>query len=87
MKTTSAAHLVDAFSPYAPATEAPHLTATLATMVRAAVHRAERMVCGTDAETARAAYLAEAVDQADLERRSAVWERAQAAYRSLPPAL
>ncbi|WP_326541247.1 hypothetical protein [Pseudorhodoferax sp.] len=82
---TATPHFADAFTPFAPA--APQTGTTLAGLLRSAVSRAERMVCGTDPEAARNAYLAESVDQADLERRAEDWDRAQRAYRALPPAL
>ncbi|KQP12795.1 hypothetical protein [Pseudorhodoferax sp. Leaf267] len=85
MKTTSA-QLVDVFSPYPPVVQTPSLRTLLAGLAHQALERVGRTVC-TDSEAARNAYLAEAASQADLERRAAAWERAQSAYRSLPPAL
>lgn len=84
MKTANP-HFADAFSPFAPA--APQAPATLSDLVRSAMARAERLVCGTDAEASRNAYLAESVDQADLERRAQEWDNAQRAYSALPPML
>lgn len=78
MKTANP-HFADAFSPFTPP--------ALAELVRSAVARAERMVCGTDPETARNANVAESADQADLERRVREWDNAQRAYSTLPPLL
>lgn len=80
----STPQFADAFSPFPPAT-APDATAMLTGLVRSAVTQAQRLICGADPEEARNAYLAEATDRADLERRYEDWDRAQTAYRSLPP--
>ncbi len=59
----------------------------LGTLLRDAMARIGQMLRGDDHETARTAYLASASDPADLERRADDWDRAQAAYRTMPPAL
>lgn len=69
----------------APAAGARPAAAPLGALLREALARAGQMARGTDTETARAVYLAQAASPADLERRSDAWERAQAAYRTLPP--
>lgn len=55
--------------------------------LRKAVTRVTQWVTGIDPELARARFLAEAADPADLERRIVAWERAQETRRALPPAL
>jgi hypothetical protein len=55
--------------------------------LRKAVTHATQWVTGTDPELARARFLAEATDPADLERRIGAWERAQETRRALPLAL
>ncbi len=56
-------------------------------VLRHSLSRVAQAMRVTDHETARNAYLAGASDPADLECREGAWERAWAAYRTLPPAL
>jgi hypothetical protein len=65
------------------ATEVPSLMGEL----RKAVTHATQWVGGVDPELARDRFLGEATDPADLERRSAAWERAQEMRRALPQVL
>jgi hypothetical protein len=60
---------------------------TLISELRKAVIHASQWVAGSDPELARARFLSEATDPADLERRMVAWERALETRRALPPAL
>jgi hypothetical protein len=60
---------------------------TLMGELRKAVTQATEWVAGCDPELARARFLSEATDPADLERRAVLWERAQETRRALPPVL
>lgn len=60
---------------------------TLIGDMRKAVTQVSQWVAGCTPEVACNRFLAEATDAADLERRSAAWERAQETRRALPPVL
>lgn len=55
--------------------------------LRKAVTDATEWLTGADPEIARARFLSQATDPADLERRLGAWERAQETRRALPPVL
>ncbi|RCW71208.1 hypothetical protein [Pseudorhodoferax soli] len=84
---TATPHFADAFSPFEPATAQPHGVAQLAAWLRQSMARTGQRRRPSDPESARHAYLAEASDAADLERRAQAWDSAQAVWRLLPPAL
>ena len=58
---------------------------TLMAELRKAVTHATQWVAGPDPALARDRFLGEATDPADLERRSAAWERAQETRRAPGP--
>lgn len=62
----------------------PGASALLMGKLRKTMARAGQWVTGVDPEMARARFLAEATDPADLERRVGAWEQMQDTRRALP---